>query len=328
MINKNENVQVVKHTEIIVGRMQSLELNINDKHIMILNVYGPNNDDVHFFETLETFVRENEDKNIIIGGDFNTVLNPDIDKKNGNIDTHKKCRNKLNSFLDSCNFCDIWRVFNPDKKQYTWHSNSKPPIFCRLDFFLISNHMVNFTSSCSIKSGYKSDHSIVTLTLSFNKSIRGPGYFKLNNSLLLQTDYQHIIKHSINETVLNNKDSNPNTLWEIIKGNIRNETIKFASHKKKTDITNENNLNLEIEKIEHKINSATNNENIDELKKQLDENKTQLNSIIDNKINGIIIRSKATMVEFNEKNSRYFSNLEKKRAESKVINQLKKMKKL
>ena len=118
LLNENENFQVIKHTEIIVGRMQCLELKINEKCLMIVNVYGPNNDDVDFFEKLEAFVRDNEDQNIIIGGDFNTVMDPKIDKRNGNIDTHKKCRSQLNSFLNTCNFSDIWRLLNSDKKQY------------------------------------------------------------------------------------------------------------------------------------------------------------------------------------------------------------------
>ena len=40
------------------------------------------------------------------------------------------------------------------------------------------------------------------------------------------------------------------------------------------------------------------------------------------KNNGILLRSKANLVEHNEKNSKYFSNLEKKRAESKIITKL------
>jgi len=62
---------------------------------------------------------------------------------------------------------------------------------------------------------------------------KGPGYFKLNNSLLLDTDYQNKIKTSIQEIVSFNEQANPNVLWEIIKGRIRDETIKYASFKKK-----------------------------------------------------------------------------------------------
>ena len=67
--------------------------------------------------------------------------------------------------------------------------------------------------------------------MNFNTNRRGPGYFKLNNSLLLNTEYQNIIKTSITETALHNKDAKPNILWEVIKGNIRNETIKYAAYK-------------------------------------------------------------------------------------------------
>ena len=47
-----------------------------------------------------------------------------------------------------------------------------------------------------------------------------------------------------------------------------------------------------------------------------------MDNIIENKLNEIIIRAKATKVEFTEKNSKYYANLEKKRAESKIITHL------
>ena len=58
------------------------------------------------------------------------------------------------------------------------------------------------------------------------------------------------------------------------------------------------------------------------MKTELDMKKSELFDIIENKINGIIIRSKAEYVESDEKNSKLFSNLEKKRSESKIIKQL------
>ena len=55
--------------------MQALELIINDKEIYFININGPNNDDCNFFEQLEKYFKENDEKTFIIGGDFNTVLN-------------------------------------------------------------------------------------------------------------------------------------------------------------------------------------------------------------------------------------------------------------
>ena len=59
---------VQKYTEIIVGRMQALEEIINEREITLINLYGPNNDDQTFFDQLETFINDHNEKNFIVGG--------------------------------------------------------------------------------------------------------------------------------------------------------------------------------------------------------------------------------------------------------------------
>ena len=59
---------------------------------------------------------------------------------------------------------------------------------------------------------------MIIMNLNFIKNDKGPGYFKLNNSLLLDTEYQNKIKASIQDIVSFNEQANPNVLWEIIKG--------------------------------------------------------------------------------------------------------------
>ena len=53
---------VQKYTEIIVGRMQALEIIINEKEMTIINLYGPNNDDQTFFDQLEKFINDHNEK--------------------------------------------------------------------------------------------------------------------------------------------------------------------------------------------------------------------------------------------------------------------------
>ena len=81
-----------------------------------------------------------------------------------------------------------------------------------------------------------SDHSVISMVLTLNNIELGKGYFKINNSLILQTEYQDKIRKSISEIAEINKNANPNTLWEIIKGGIRDESIKYASYEKKCKI--------------------------------------------------------------------------------------------
>ena len=91
---------------------------------------------------------------------------------------------------------------------------------------------MNSITNSKIIPGYISDHSIVTITINVTHLARGPGFFKMNNSVILQTEYQVKIKNSIREIADLNKNSNQNTLWEIIKGTVRNETIKYTTLKK------------------------------------------------------------------------------------------------
>ena len=79
----------------------------------------------------------------------------------------------------------------------------------------------------------KSAHSWVLSKIDVTQHTRGPGYFKLNNSLLLDSEYQEQIKKNINEIVAFNIEANPNILWDLIKRSVRNETIKFATKEKK-----------------------------------------------------------------------------------------------
>ena len=322
LFNSTVKYSILNYIDIIEGRLQAVDIQYNDTNITLINVYGPNTDDSTLFDSLNNYVLHNADNTFIIGGDFNTVLDINLDKKNGNTETHKKCRKEIKSILDIHDLTDIWRLKHPDKRHFTWHSNNRPPIFSRLDYFLISNNIVNNTTKTHIKTSYRTDHSLITLSLNFDKIERGPGYFKLNNSLLLDKEYQNIIKTSISDTVTCNIEANPNTLWEVIKGNIRNETIRYATHKKRKDLDREKQLNLNIENLNIKIQAETNNDILKNLRSDLAFIKLELTEIIDKRINGIIIRSKAQLVENSEKNSKLFSNLEKKKSERKTLKQI------
>ena len=239
----------------------------------------------------------------IIAGDFNTILDTQLDKIGGIKNTHPNCRKSLLDIITEHNLTDIWRLQHPDKKQYTWHSSKKPHISSRLDYFLISSCFINNTNKSSIKAGYRTDHSVISMSIDFTSKPRGPGIFKLNSSLLLDNEYQTLIRNSINTIADINKDAHPNTLWEIIKGTIRNETIKYASYKKRGENENESKLRKDIEQIENELTKNI-TINQDTLKQTLMNKKTEINNLLDKKMDGIVLRAKTDFVEFNEKNTK------------------------
>jgi exonuclease III len=67
------------------GRILIVELNINNTIYYIINVYAPSSSDekekLNFLEKLNNELNPIMNNNIIIGGDWNVVLDPQIDKK-------------------------------------------------------------------------------------------------------------------------------------------------------------------------------------------------------------------------------------------------------
>ena len=75
----------------------------------------------------------------------------------------------------------------------------------------------------------------------------------MNNSILTNEDYQTQIKAGIDETVTYNQNTDPNTLWEILKGPIRNMTVKYVTKLKKEANKNETNIKKKLEHLEHQL---------------------------------------------------------------------------
>ena len=80
------------------------------------------------------------EENIVVGGDFNCPLNPTPDKKGGIMTPRKSVINCINDVQSQLDLVDIWRVKNQQTKRFSWGQRS-PPIFCRLDYWLISNNL-------------------------------------------------------------------------------------------------------------------------------------------------------------------------------------------
>ena len=75
--------------------------------------------------------------------------------------------------------------------------------------------------------GVKSDHSLLTLSVTLEKEQKwGQGLWKLNVSLLTDTSYINFIKSVIQEAINDSKNLSDNyMIWDFIKCRIRTETI-------------------------------------------------------------------------------------------------------
>ena len=126
--------------------------------------------------------------NYIICGDFILVQNENLDYKNYRSTKHNvNARNYLRSELSNRNIIDTFRFLNASKKQYTWR-RKKSLQQARLDYFFISENISHYLHKSIIEVSYRSDHSIIKLTLKLNEVKHGKGLWKFNSSLLNDID--------------------------------------------------------------------------------------------------------------------------------------------
>ena len=151
----------------------------NRKPVTLVNVYAPNEDDPNFFKILSEHIEGFQKDEIVIGGDFNLVLDEEKDKKGGLPKTHNNARKILCEISKTKIFKNAWRLLNPDISRFTWRQK-QPEVHCRLDFFLVSQSFMGNVASADILSGFKTDHSLITLNISLHSNPRGRGFWKLN----------------------------------------------------------------------------------------------------------------------------------------------------
>ena len=218
------------------------------------------------------------------------------------------------------NLIDPFREFNPDLKLFTWRCR-RPLRQSRLDYFLITENLLSAVNTCTIESSYRSDHSMIILSLKFNNFVKHKPLWKHNNSLLNDSEYLRTMNKKIFEIKAqyavpvynpdNIKDI-PNQdiqftisdqlFLEVLLMELRGQSISYSCYKKKETDNREKELILQIQNIEH---------NLTETNIQLHETlKLELNNIRKHKLNGHLIRARAQIIEDGDKPSKFFCNLE------------------
>ena len=140
-----------------------------------------------------------------------------------------------------------------------------------------------------------------------------------------EIDYVNKIKSTVLETV-NQYESDETVdevlLWEMIKLQIRDTSIKYSKAKIKKMNIKEVDIENEISDLERQLASCINNDK-EALVEQFRVKKKELENIIEYKTKGAIIRSKARWYNEGEKNNKYFLNLENRHCKKKTIMQIK-----
>ena len=315
IIKSVPNLNVEKIYAITEGRVIIVKVIIKLKTYFVVNIYAPNNINerkVFFINLLSTMKKLNigQMQSIVIGGDFNTPL--ENQDKTGASPLNPDVISSINDLYNYFNLIDIWRFLHPDILQYTWH-RMRPLSQSRIDYFLISNNVVDSISNCGIQYGVRSDHSAVNLNIK-QTSQRGPGFWKFNSLLLKDNIYLNKLKTKLQHWKEKYNSDDYRIKWEIIKYKIRKYTIKYSKALAKVKRGQIQALEMEINQLEKNL--------CEHNTKQYTDKVNQLEHILEEKNKGVILRSKIRWAEEGEKSTKYFFNLEKRNALNKYISQL------
>ncbi len=91
LVRKNLNLVVIKSHTDQEGRWVALDAHLNNENVAIMNIYAPNAFSPDFFHEICNVVRTIGNNDIILGGDFNQVRDPQLDKsgnRQGTPQTH------------------------------------------------------------------------------------------------------------------------------------------------------------------------------------------------------------------------------------------------
>ena len=107
------------------GRILLLEINIDDRIFVLINIYNANNelDQVKTLTDLSEIlecVDNIQNKNIIFVGDFNIIFDSFLDAQGGNPILKKHTVAKTIQIKQRLNLVDIWRIRNPKTKRYNF----------------------------------------------------------------------------------------------------------------------------------------------------------------------------------------------------------------
>ena len=296
LFNNNFSFQILRLYSDTNGRFIICDIETEGKCITLATLYAPNEDEPSFFQDFFDHLSDFQCDDLIIGGDFNLILDLDKDKKGGRYKTHTRSVKTLKEFTAKLDLIDAWRVLNPNTLRYTWR-RKKPEIQCRLDFSLVSQSLMCNITHADITMRFKTDHSLITIRAALHSNQRGPGYWKLNTSFLSDANYVNQIRTTIKRVTdeyVNDENVNPALMWEMIKLKIREQSIKYAKDRRTKTSRREEEIEKAINVLQELIESSNkgDREDREEASRDLEEKKTELEKIIEYRTKGAILRAK------------------------------------
>ena len=316
--NRNLDINitnVIKDTE---GRRLIISFVYEDAQYVLCCIYAPNRDDKNFFQQTFDLCTQENCENWIIGGDYNLVLDPNVDA-NSRINNNTASAEFIRSVMEETQLYDAWRLLHPADRLYTW-SRRKPTVcMSRIDMFLISGGLLQACKGTDIEICPASDHSRITLKLEADEFQRGPGNWRFNNSLLNDDQFLTDLTLKCNLWKDIYQYLPPVERWEVFKGELSNFCRRESKIRARKCSHEETSLHEMAATIEMEMQKSDAPERLHNVMEEIKCRITELEQI---QAQAAAFRARAKWIRDGERNTKYFFTLEKKNFLNKTMKRL------
>jgi len=206
LIKRNLDYEIISHREDADGNMLLLNIKLGTNDIIIGSVYGPNADNMEFFDNLQNTITSLGNKPVIIGGDWNLTL--DTSDPENNIDIinmaavpSRRRSLKLLEIAENLKLRCPFRSLYPNKREYTYiPTPENMQNRSRLDFFLASESLIPLVTKCKIPHSLKSsvfDHKEIEVW--FGTTNAKKNYEVIKNCILTGDTVEDYVHASVVE---------------------------------------------------------------------------------------------------------------------------------
>ncbi len=220
LVNRKLNLTIEHFGSDEEGRFVFIRCKIYNNRLALVSIYGPNETDSAFLTHISKTLLEQIDCPLVVGGDFNAVVNPALDKCQSDTTANPSSK-LLNKF--------ITELQNTKSKDFTFFSN-RHKTFSRIDYIFLSPSLISSNSSISILPILLSDHSAVLCSVPLSDIKAKSPRWRFNISLLSNQTFITSLKEHKEFIEINMlSDVDPQILWETTKCVIRGFCISFSS---------------------------------------------------------------------------------------------------
>ena len=230
------------------GRLCVLDVTIKDKAFRLIGVYGPNvtSELPAFFRRIEPYVVPS--KRVILVGDWNAVLDPNLDRGAISAGTNTLDARYFRDFVQRLDLVDKFRERHPNKIVWTWTGRgASAQLYSYLDRVLVKRVNLDYLGGPSFDSYKNSDHKLLCVSIRLDKArCRMSGYWKFNSSLLAEADFRNqlelTIKRELTGVIMGNR------WWANLKDSIRSFAADYGRRLKSARVAEQSSIKDKLDR--------------------------------------------------------------------------------